>query len=190
MAAPTITFRQFDVSVNSDPSGVRQYVTGDPAVHEAFSKSLGTAVDEQLDFGINNISNSGINSATKVVLAHMDASGDLTTQLFNMKFWLPSITTFAGTTRFNLFKSSYLLSSGWKPDYELKNNSLETVATSLPSSGNVLREDGGATITGSGDSEVTEWIYLSVFTDTDEPVGLKGGPGLNTFRFRLTADYY
>ena len=29
MAAPTITFRQFDVSHNSDPSGSRHLKTGD-----------------------------------------------------------------------------------------------------------------------------------------------------------------
>jgi len=190
MAAPSITFRQFDVSNFADPSGTRHLKTGDTDVHPAFTKVLGTTVNQHLDFGINNISNSGINSATKVVLAHMDNSGDLTTQLYNMKLWLPSTTSFQGTVRFNLFKSSYLTSSGWKPNYVVQNNSLEQVSTSLPSSGNILRQDGSSTITGSGDSQVTEWIYLSVYTGTDEPVGLKGGPGLNTFRFRLTAEYY
>jgi hypothetical protein len=190
MAAPTITFRQFDVANNGDPSGYRQYKAGDPAVHPAFEQSLGTNVGEHLDFGINNISNSGVNSATKVVLFHMDASGDLTTQLFNMKFWLPSVSAFAGTRRFNLQKSNYAEASGWKPDLIVQNNSVEQVPTVLPSSGNVLRQDGGATITGSGDGEVSEWLYLSTFTGADEPVGLKGGPGLNTFRYRLTAEYY
>jgi len=190
MAAPTITFRQFDVSVNSDPSGARHRKTGDAGVHEAFVKSLGVGVAEHLDFGINNITNSGVNSSTKVVLAHMDASGDLTTQLFNLKFWLPSVNSFTGTVRYNLQKSNYIEQSGWKPDLVVQNNSTETVPTTLPTSGNILRQDGNATITGSGDSEVTEWLYLSIFTNTDEPVGLKGGPGLNTFRFRLTGDYY
>ena len=190
MAAPTITFRQFDVSHNSDPSGSRHLKTGDPSVHPAFTKSLGTAGDEHLDFGINNISNSGINSSTKVVLAHLDASGDLTTQMFNMKFWLSSTSSFTSAPRFNLYKSSYLEQSGWKPDFVLQNSSLETVGTSLPSSGNILRQDGSGTIAESGDAHVTEWIYLSVFADASESVGLKGGPGLNTFRYRLTADYY
>jgi hypothetical protein len=190
MAAPTITFREFDVAVNSDPSGWRHLKTGDADVHEAFTKSLGTAVGEHLDFGINNISNSGINSATKVVLAHMDASGDLTTQLYNLKFWLTSVSSFTGTDRYNFQKSNYVEQSGWKPDLVVQNSSLEQVPTVLPTSGNILRQDGSGLITGSGDAEVTEWLYLSVFTDTNEPVGLKGGPGLNTFRYRLTADYY
>lgn len=190
MAAPTITFREFDVAGNADPSGVRHLKTGDVDVHENFTKSLGTSIGEQLDYGINNITNSGINSATKVVLAHMDASGDLTVQLFNMKFWLPSVTSFTATVRHNLQKSNYLAFSGWLPDTVVQNNSLEQVPTVLPTSGNILRQDGSGIITGSGDSEVTEWQYLSIFTDTDEPVGLKGGPGLNTFRYRLTADYY
>jgi len=190
MAAPTITFREFDVAGNADPSGVRHLKTGDTDVHENFTKSLGTSVSEHLDFGINNITNSGINSATKVVLAHMDASGDLTTQLFNLKFWLPSVSSFTGTSRYNLQKSNYIDQSGWQPDLVLQNDSLETVSTTLPTSGNILRQDGSGIITGSGDTEVTEWLYLSVFTDTNEPVGLKGGPGLNTFRYRLTADYY
>lgn len=190
MASPTITFRQFNVSEYSDPSGSRHYKTGDAGVHPAFQKVLGTTVNKQLDFGINNISTSGVNSSTRVVLAHMDASGDLTTQLFNMKFWLPSVSAFDGTRRFNLYKSSYLEQSGWKPAYVLQNNSVEQVPTTLPSSGNILRQDGSGIITGSGDAEVTEWLYLSVYTATDESVGLKGGPGLNTFRYRLTAEYY
>jgi hypothetical protein len=190
MAAPTITFREFAVASGADPSGSRQYKAGDTAVHEAFVKSLGTNVGEQLDFGINNISNSGVNSSTKAILFHMDASGDLTTQLFNMKFWLPSVSAFEGTRRFNLQKSDYQESSGWKPGLVVQNNSAEQVPTVLPSSGNVLRQDGSSIITGSGDSEVSEWIYLSVYTDTDEPIGLKGGPGVNTFRYRLTAEYY
>ena len=190
MAGPTITFRQFDVSNNADPSGWRHLKTGDEDVHDAFTKSLGTSVDTQLDFGINNISNSGVNSATKAILAHMDASGDLTTQLYNMKFWLTSVSSFTGTARYNLYKSSYLTQSGWQPDFVIQNSSIETVATTLPTSGNILRQDNSGLITGSGDTEVTEWLYLSVFTDTNEPVGLKGGPGLNTFRYRLTADYY
>jgi len=190
MAAPTITFREFAVASGADPSGVRHLKSGDVDVHEAFVKSLGTSVGEQLDFGINNISNSGVNSTTKAILFHMDNSGELTTQLFNMKFWLPSVTSFEGTRRFNFFKSNYVGQSGWKPSYVLQNNSVEQVPTVLPTSGNVLRQDGSGVITGSGDSEVSEWLYLSVYTDTDEPVGLKGGPGLNTFRYRLTAEYY
>ncbi len=190
MTAPTITFREFDITISSDPSGVRHLKAGDPSVHPAFLKSLGTSVGEHLDFGINNISNSGINSATKVVLAHMDASGDLTTQLFNLKFWLPSTTSFGGTRRFNFLKSNYAEASGWKPNQALQNDSVEQVSTILPTSGNILRQDGNELITGSGDSEVTEWLYLSVFTGTDEPVGLKGGPGLNTFRYRLTVEYF
>lgn len=190
MAAPTITFREFAVASGADPSGVRHLKAGDADVHEAFVKSLGTNVAEHLDFGINNISTSGVNSSTKVALFHMDASGDLTTQLFNMKFWLPSVTAFEGTRRFNFQKSNYGESSGWKPGLVVQNNSVEQVPTVLPSSGNVLRQDGNDAITGSGDSEVSEWLYLSVYTGTDEPVGLKGGPGLNTFRYRLTAEYY
>jgi hypothetical protein len=190
MTAPSITFRQFAVASGANPSGTRHLKTGDANVHEAFIRVLGTNANQHLDFGINDITNSGINSATKVVLAHMDSSGDLTTQLYNMKFWLPTSTAFTATVRFNMFKSSYVNSSGWRPNYVLQNDSLEQVPTTLPSSGNLLKQDGSGTITGSGDSQVTEWIYLSVYTGTDEPVGLKGGPGLNTFRFRLTAEYY
>ena len=69
MAAPTITFREFTVG-GTDPSGYRQYKTGDELVHASFSKSLGVGAAEHLDFGINNISNSGVYSSTKVVLAH------------------------------------------------------------------------------------------------------------------------
>ena len=184
MAAPTITFREFSVA-GTDPSGFRQYKASDDVVHASFTKSLGVGAAELLNFGITNITNSGVFSSTKVVLAHMDASGDLTTQLFNMKFWIPSATAFNATARFNQQKAS-----GWRQNEVVTNASKEQTSTTLPSSGNILRQDWNDAITGSGDTEVTEWVYLSIFTDTNEPVGLKGGPGLNTFRYRLTADYY
>lgn len=180
MANPTITFRQFAVS-GVDPSGFRGQNT-----HASFIKALGVGANEQLDFGSNDISISGVNSPTRVVTAHMDASGDLTTQLFNLKFWLTSATAFDGdNTRFNM-----LTSSGWLQNQVVQNDSTQQVSTVLPSSGNILRQDGSGIITGSGDAEVTEWIYLSVFTGNDEPVGVKGGAGQGTFRYRLTADYY
>ena len=179
MVSPTITFRQFAVS-GADPAGSRGQNT-----HPSFIKELGVGANEQLDFGSNDITISGINSATRVVSAHMDASGDLTTQLFNMKFWLPSVSAFNGNVRFNM-----LTSSGWLQDEVVQNNSTQQVPTALPTSGNILRQDASSIITGSGDAEVTEWVYLSVFTDTDETPGLKGGAGQNTFRYRLTVDYY
>jgi len=180
MVAPNIVFRQFDVAGTS-PSGERAQDT-----HASFVKQLGTTTDTELDYGINNITSSGINSATKVVVGHMDSSGDLTTELFNMKFWLPSTAAFNdGTSRYNWEKIIV-----WEQNKVIDNGSAEVVPTTLPSSGNILRQDGSGVITGSGDAEVTQYIYMSVFTDTDISVGLKGGAGENTFRYRLTADYY
>ena len=178
MAALTITFREFAVS-GTDPSGHR----ADDS-HASFTKVLGVGANEQLDFGKNNISNSGINSSTKAVVGCLATSGDLTLELFNMKFWLPSVTTFAtGTMRYNQDNSS-----GWIQNVVI-NNSSGTTPTALPSSGNLLRQDGSGVIQASGDGECTEWIYLSIFADTNVPVGVYGGAGLNTFRYRLTADY-
>lgn len=180
MASPTITFRQFDVT-GADPTGERGQET-----HASFVKELGTANGQGLSFGNNDITISGVNSATRVVVGHMDASGDLTTEMFNMKFWLSSVVAFGnGTTRFNFQKSS-----GWLQNEVVLNNSLEQVPTSIPSSGNVLRQDGSGIITGSGDSEALEFLYLSIFTGADNSIGVKGGDGRNAFRFRLTADYF
>lgn len=179
MAAPNIIFRQFNVA-GVNPSGFRAEDT-----HASFTKQVGVGANAQLDFGSNDITISGVNSATRVVSAHMESSGDLTTQLFNLKFWLPSATAFDGTVRFNM-----LTSSGWLQNEVVQNNSAQQVSTTLPSSSNILRQDGSAVIQGSGDTEVTEWVYLSVFTGTDENPGLKGGAAANTFRYRLTADYF
>jgi len=180
MALPNIVFRQFAVS-GADPSGYRAQDT-----HASFTKIVNTTVGNELDFGQNDITLSGVNSATKVVCGHMDSSGDLTTQLFNLRFWLSSVNAFTnGTVRFNQQRSS-----GWLQDNTVINDSAEQTPTSLPSSGNILRQDGSGIITGSGDTEVTEWIYLSVYTGNDMGVGLKGGGGRNSFRYRLSADYY
>lgn len=178
MVAPTIKFRQFAVS-GADPTGNRNNNTDD-----IFIKVVDTSSSGALDFGINNITNSGVNSATKVVVGALDTSGDMTTKIFNMRFWLPSVQAFDGTVRFNM-----QLSSGWLQDNVVDNSSADTTPTSLPTSGNLLRNDLHDAISGITDSEVSQFIYLSVFTDTDENVGVKGGGGQGTFRYRLTADY-
>ena len=103
MALPSIVFREFAVS-GTNPSGYRAQDT-----HASFVGIVNTTTSNELDFGNNDITLSGVNSSTKVVVGHMDSSGDLTVQLFNMRFWLPSVTAFAGgTARFNQRRSS-----GW-----------------------------------------------------------------------------
>jgi hypothetical protein len=181
VAAPIIVFREFATSGQS-PSGERITDT-----HGAFVKVLGVSGGQELDFGVNDITNSGINSSTKAIVGYISESGDMTNRVFNMRFWLSNTTALnEGTVRFNEEKHQV-----WQSGLIVQNSSSGTTPTALPSSGNLVTSSGFAAMSGvNTDDDVTEYIYLSIYTATDVPVGVKGGATQNTFRYRLTADYY
>jgi hypothetical protein len=121
-----------------------------------------------------------------VIVGQIASSGDMTDRIFNMRFWLSNITDLGtGTVRFN--QENYQV---WQSGLIVQNSSSGTTPTVLPSSGNLVTASGFTAMSGVNvDNDLSEYIYLSVFTGTNVPVGVKGGGTRSTFRYRLTADY-
>ncbi len=163
---PTIRWSYWAASGVS-PSGSRHLTSSDTYV-----KQIGTAADQELDFGDVNNTNEKVHSSTCVVTAAVDAMNGANEAIFNMRFWIPDFSDYAtGTFFFNGFPSGT-----WIQDIELTDASGLFIPTALPSGQNLFRQDGWPEISGiASDDEVTEYIYLSVSVDTDVPPNVYGG---------------
>ncbi len=185
--APTVVWREWDIAI--DPSG-----------HRVESLSLGqwgfqgvknTSNGGTLVFSALNTSISGQISDTKVVTAHVtnwnDASG-----ITNIKTYLSSISDFTeGTYRFLYAIQRHFYTQSGVPLNETDSD----FPIALPASQNILSTLGSgflaqtAGIATPDENQVTEYLYLSVFADTDVPPGTYGGPGGGGFRVRLLFDF-
>lgn len=176
---PIIRFSEFAASGTS-PSGSRHLTT-----HPSYVKQLGTDAGSYLDFGELNIQNGKQSSETKVVVAMVDNLNDAGNGVYNMKFWIPDFSAFDGGT----YYMNGFVSGVWYQNIVLTDASGLYIPVNLPSGQNIWRQDGNDTISASGsDSQVTQYIYLSMTIDQDVPVDVYGGD-IGGFRYRLTYDY-
>lgn len=177
--SPSIQFSEFAVS-GLDPSGSRHL-----ASHASYVKQLGTAAGQILDYGTLNLNNGKQSTNTKAVLAFVTNMQDANESIFNLRFWIQDYSNFtAGTYYFNGWASGT-----WIQNCALTDASGYYTPTVLPSGQNWWRQDGYTEISGANaDSETTQYMYLSVTTDTDVPNKTYGGTG-GGFTYRLTFDY-
>ncbi len=183
VVTPIVEWLEHDPAI--DPSGSRHLKSG-PA---GFLRVLSTNVGGQLDFGNVDISLSGQVSDTKLCFARVSnfngASG-----ITNLRFFLHSIAAFgAGTYRFLEDKNLHFI-----PDHALIQANDDT-PTAIPSVPNIkgtiaaLFANGQTAISGVGDQDVTQYVHLGVFVDTDVPVRTYGGAGAGNFRYRLLFEF-
>lgn len=174
MAFPTIQFIEFNKAV--DPSGFRNI----PASGIA---TLGTTFDGLLSFGGVNTSVSGVISDTKMIIARVEDLGDAS-GVFNLRFFLQSASAFnVGNYRFlQRISTDYL-----GPNFSL--TLADTDVAIVEPSQNLLATNGQPVLSGLTDNDVSQYIYLAVFIDTDVPFGTYGGAGQGSFRYRLTYDF-
>lgn len=174
VTTPTTQFLEFDATV--DPSGSRNLLG-------SAEKELDTSANGFLDFGNSNVSTSGIVSATKLVVFRADSMGDAS-GIYNMRFFLSSGAAFtAGTYRF-LHKID--------THYQGTNFVLLTTDDDIPTTvpvQNILSTQELPAISGITDLDVSQYIYLAVFTDVDVPFGTYGGGGVGSFRYRMQYDF-
>lgn len=183
VAVPIIQIIEQSTSI--DPSGHRHQ--SNPTF--GFVQNIGTSPGQQLDFGSVDTSISGQVSNTKCIYArvsnYMGASG-----IYNLKFFLKNVTAFtAGNYRFLERKSLEFI-----PNINLSQANSDT-PINIPASPNLVGTRstpfpaGQSSLSGTLDTDVTEYIYLAAFVDTDVPLGLKGGPGAATYRYGLSFDF-
>lgn len=168
-----------------DPAGSRHLLS--PAA--GFIKLIDTSAGGVLDFGQVNTTGSGAISETKLIYARISSFGSAS-GVFNMRFYWHNTSTFtAGTYRFLERKSipfaaTLMLDSGANNTPTIAPSTTNLVGTDTPS-----WPMGKPFISGTGDADVTEYIYLALEIHNDVPVGTKGGAGAGSFRARILFDY-
>jgi hypothetical protein len=161
MVIPTTQFLQFDVTVN--PSGNRNLLGS--AV-----KELSTSLNSFLDFSNLNISISGIVSPTKLVVFRASDMGTAS-GIYNIRFYLKSASAFGpGTYRFLHRISTHYLGSNF-----ILNTADNDLPSIQPATQNLFSTQQVNAISGITDADVSQYIYLAVFVDTDVPFGTYRG---------------
>jgi len=179
-SASTIVMTAWNANESADPSGIRHMTSG---YHPAWIKMLDTGSTSGLNFGsINQNTISGIKAITF-------RNSTPETTLNNIKFWLSNESAFVGI---NGWEVAQHIDSEWLPNLVLSSGS-GLVGRSLAVASSVLQSDGSTTISGatlngvsiSGESGVSQYIYVSFETNNDFTAGTYGPTG---FTFRITAD--
>lgn len=187
VSAPTVEWREWDVDI--DPSGHR--VQSLSVGQWGFQGVKNISDGGTLVFSSLNTSISGQISDTKVVTAHVTNWGN-GSGMTNMRTYLSSISDFNnGTYRFlyNILRHFYTQSG------VPLNETDSDFSTVLPASQNMLSTLGSgflkntAGVATPDENQVTEYLYLAVFADTDIINGTYGGPGGGGFRYRLMFDF-
>jgi hypothetical protein len=181
---PNVEWREWTTTI--DPSGIR--ISDDTATLNAsgFQGVRSTIAGETLVFDPVNIAVTGQITETRILTARVESWGDAS-GIFNMKFYLKSINHFGvGNYRF-LYNISTHFASGLELDL-----TDDDILTSIPNTQNLFStlESGSLVNTGFYDeSQVTQYVYLATWINTDVPVGTYGGAGSAGFRYRLLYDF-
>ena len=189
---PQIQFSSWNNSEYADPAGTRHLVSG----AFAYDKLLGTGCANAMSFSnlkLNLTNNEPfIGSDIKVVNVSVPNFGTLQASglsaVYNMRLWLPagSGTAIALTGASLQFHTSGV----WVPNMSFPSGHGQTFLSTLPTQFNVRRIDGRSELLSFNDQNVSEWIYMRLFLDSDFPTGTYGVCGSGLLRPRLTFDFY
>lgn len=202
--APLVTTPQINVTPmlvefqvdGPDPSGFRHIHTG-PVSASGKSESFvavrasgrGPANLGLGDFDMNatNIApGSGI-SCTRVFLFRAEQFDCDTSRLYNLRVWASNTDDFLVPDSFRIvFETQQAWQSGLQFPVNYLLNESKFLPTSLPDNFNLSRQDGGYTIHGSGDMDVSEWIYMAVAASGTLPLGQYGATQASGFLVRVS----
>jgi hypothetical protein len=172
---PDVQFIKFDKDI--DPSGFRDVV--------ASGQELDTSITGCLDFGNANTTTSGSISDTAMAIFRVSALNDAS-GVYNLRFFLNNTSAFGvGNFRFLHRIATHFQGAGFAlslADLDIPVSApAQNVISTTPSSQPVL--------SGITDADVSQYIYLAVFVDTDVPFGTYGGCAAGSFRYRMIYDF-
>lgn len=174
--------------VSAEPSGFRHLQT-----HPTFKQVLSSGVNNDgtnfgpFDFSATNVS-SGIGmSCTRCMMFRADQFEFPTTRLSNMKVWASDLGDFLLPEAFEIIFDTRR-TGDWPSGVQFAVGTIFDSSLHLPRSlpilQNLYRQDGGGTIHGSGDADVSEYMLLAVAASGCLPLGeYIGNPG---FQLRVT----
>jgi len=167
---------QFNVA-GTNPSGSRHLKT-----HPSFIKILASGRGHAsvafgaLDLNATDISTGSGVSNTKVFLFRISRiTSPGISRVHNMKVWASDMSDFIVK---NSSKVLFKTSKPWLQNFafvplDLGNKNL-WLPESLPEAQNLRRTDGGVTIHGSGDADVSQWVYMALGASGTLPLGEYG----------------
>lgn len=174
-----------------DPSGSR-HLTTDPG----FKKILASGRDVvpsglgPLDFAVTNISEGSGISCTRCAIFRINQFDCDTTRVTDMKVWAADLSDFLVPESFEIIfdtRRTDAYPSGFEFDVSTLLNQSLHLPRSLPDLQNLKRQDGGFTIHGSGDADVSEYMLFAVAASGTLPLGeYVGDP--DGFQIRVTYD--
>lgn len=176
----------------SDPSGWR-HTTLHPAWLKCVASGTGptTLAFQGINFQATDISRGIGVSKTKTFLFRIHKFNNPgITRVVGMRLWASDLNEFLTP---ETVKVIYKLSTPWLSGFafsasELTNRS-RWMPTSLPDYQNLWRTDGKLTIHGSGDADVSQWIYVAVAASGTTPLGEYGDMhAVSGFNIRVTFD--
>lgn len=181
---------QWDVS-GADPSGSRHLKT-----HASYMKILGSGQGiasttfPWLDLGPTNISTGSGISKTRCFTFRIRKLPTPNTRVSNMRIWCSDNSDFLTP---ETAKVIFETSSTWVANKVLPTSYLinrnKWMPTSLPTE-NLRRTDGGLTIHGSGDADVSQYVYVALASSGNTPLGEYGSTVIASgFKIRVTFDY-
>lgn len=187
----------------TDPSGSR-HLTSHASFQRVLASGAGAAVAsinfEAMDLQATDISQGSGVSKTNTMLFRIDRfTSPGITRVHNMKLWASDTSDFLEPQTHRIL---YKVSTPWTSGFTFVSNDLGNkdywLPTSLPEKQNLFRTGrvgdlnvlgaGFRTIVGSGDSDISQWIYLALGASGTMPLGeygnIKDGPG--GFNIRVT----
>lgn len=183
VSVPQIEWIRQDPTI--DPSGVRDAKT------TGYLKNLDTGAGGVLDFGTVDITSTTQVTDTALAYARVSALNDAS-GVFNMKFFLTSVSDWTtGTYRF-LERKEFHFQQGGITLTASDDDTPTTVPTNANFSGTITEPEfsnGKPWMSGILDNDASQYVYLAVEVGTNVPVGIKGGAGAGSFRYRLLYDF-
>lgn len=178
-------------TLGSDPSGFRH-----SSIHPSFVKILASgngpaSLDfNALDLQATDISTGSGVSKTKCFIfrVHKFTSPGVL-RIHNMKVWASDMSDFLTPETNRLLFS---ISSPWVSGFAFTGNDFSNTSywmpTSLPENQNLFRTDGKTTIHGSGDADVSQYVYVALAASGTTPLGEYGSAsdGADGFNIRIT----
>lgn len=172
---PIVQFREY--SINQDPSGFTDQNSN------GFRGVRSTIAGETLVFSPLDVTFSGGITETHLLLTRATSMGDAS-GIYDMRFFLSSTSAWTqGTFRFLEFKNRHFIIN------RVMSEADPDTPTTPPATTNLVNRYGGGFLSGITEDNVSQYIYLGVLARPDVNIGLKGGAGLNQFRYRMLYNF-
>lgn len=184
---PNLVWYQFDTTEVADPSGSRHIEGGSFAFQKVVSSGIcvsGLAfptVTIDLSAGVQD---SYISRPVALIFRLNSVTSG--SGINDFRFYLSKDTALRGDNN-QPFAFVQMTASGiWQPNCSLPSGvGTKFNLNEIPASPNVLRQDGKLFINGTGDSQVSQYIYINVVVPSRYPLGTYGICGSGDLEFAL-----